>query len=369
MVESSGGGARHGGAPSGASFLQNQHNAMGFKSQHFGRNKSKPVEVDALVLIKIMRHCRDYFPTPVNGLLLGLDQSDTLEVTDCFGLQNKQDLWNQLFRQRTNAKEVDEKVHIEDHRYQMKMLEQLNVVNADCCNVGWYQTLQFNDLKDPSIVDGLCEHQALIHDAICIGFDPQLAYLGAEAFKAFRVTDEVLKCRKEENGDASVYNRLKGKEILVEAPLYVRNSLLVQSFLYDWMCSSKTLQDAGEFTALEEGDRGDYVQKSLGFIVGCLDDLQQEQEKLMKYQKESVRQYQKQKELAERRRLENEQRRLRNEELLPEIPVTLKKGGTPSQVPTLLMSNHVGRVSEKLSRVIGDSICRSALVYKEMTPP
>lgn len=59
------------------------------------------------VLIKIMKHCRDYFPTPVNGLLLGLDQPESLEVTDCFGLQNKQDLWNQLSREKIDIKEVD----------------------------------------------------------------------------------------------------------------------------------------------------------------------------------------------------------------------------------------------------------------------
>lgn len=113
-------------------------------------------------------------------------------------------------------------------------------------------------------MDGLCEHQALIPDAICIGFDPQLADLGAEAFKAFRVTQEVLACRKmAEVVDASyaimfqqskrwflyivcvsccsVLNKLKGKEVIVEVPLYVRNSLLIQAFLNDWICSVRQI--------------------------------------------------------------------------------------------------------------------------------
>lgn len=66
------------------------------------------------------------------------------------------------------------------------MLEQLNMVNADCCNVGWYQTMQFNDLKDPAVVEGLCEHQELARDSLVVGFDPQLTDVGAAAFKVLK---------------------------------------------------------------------------------------------------------------------------------------------------------------------------------------
>jgi hypothetical protein len=68
-------------------------------------------------------------------------------------------------------------------------------VSADCNTVGWYQTLQQHDLKDCNTVENLCEHQELIPGALCIGFDPQLAHLGADAFKAFRVTKKFLEYR------------------------------------------------------------------------------------------------------------------------------------------------------------------------------
>lgn len=331
-------------------------------------SSNKVVEVEALVLIKIMRHCREHFPTPVNGLLVGLDNEQKLEVTDCFGLQNKRDLWNQLAKEKLDSKEVDEKVLLEDMRYQLKMLDQLILVNADCCNVGWYQSLQFDDLKDQSVVEGLCEHQELVRDAIVIGFDPQLAPLGLKAFRAFRVTNEVLKCRAEaERTDATAYNSLKGRDVLVEAPLLVKNSLLVQAFLTDWLCADKQLQETGEWDALEEGNQALLMHKSLDFVSSCLDDLQMEQEKLMKFQRESVRQLQKQKEIAERRRLENEQRRLRNEELLPEILPTVKKGEAPSQLPTLILSNHVNRVAQKLSTAVGDNLARAVLLQRQLS--
>lgn len=99
-----------------------------------------------------------------------------------------------------------------------------------------------------------------------------------------------------------------------------------------------------------------------GFVIGCLDDLQTEQEKLMKAQKDNARHVQKHREGVERWRLENEQRRVRNEELLPELPPSVKRLEMPTQLPTLLMSNHVGRVTENISSVVYDNVCRSYFV-------
>ena len=42
------------------------------------------VQLDAHVVLKIVKHCKEGFPTLVTGQLLGLDVGQTLEVTDCF---------------------------------------------------------------------------------------------------------------------------------------------------------------------------------------------------------------------------------------------------------------------------------------------
>ena len=44
----------------------------------------KVVQLDAHVVLKIVKHCKEGFPTLVTGQLLGLDVGQTLEVTDCF---------------------------------------------------------------------------------------------------------------------------------------------------------------------------------------------------------------------------------------------------------------------------------------------
>ena len=42
------------------------------------------VQIDGLVALKIVQHCKDNMPALVTGQLLGLDVGSTLEVTHCF---------------------------------------------------------------------------------------------------------------------------------------------------------------------------------------------------------------------------------------------------------------------------------------------
>jgi hypothetical protein len=40
-------------------------------------------------------------------MLLGLDQPESFEITDCFGLQNDQEIRNQLTRDKIDSREID----------------------------------------------------------------------------------------------------------------------------------------------------------------------------------------------------------------------------------------------------------------------
>jgi translation initiation factor 3 subunit H len=46
-----------------------------------GPQKIAQVQLDGLVLLKIIKHCKENFPEHVAGSLLGLDVEDTLQVT------------------------------------------------------------------------------------------------------------------------------------------------------------------------------------------------------------------------------------------------------------------------------------------------
>eukprot|EP00921_Rhytidocystis_pertsovi_P005692 GHVQ01009791.1.p1 GENE.GHVQ01009791.1~~GHVQ01009791.1.p1 ORF type:complete len:449 (+),score=88.84 GHVQ01009791.1:405-1751(+) len=335
--------------------------------------KLKVVEVDALVLTKVLRHCRDNYPTPVNGQLLGMDTGDRLEVTNSFPLPQKKDVYAAVQKDKLTdtgpssgqaGQGIDERVEEEFESYQDRMAELMHDVSVDCFTIGWYQTLSFGDLKNKDNIDSLVLYQELVDKAIMLGFDPLLNAMGRMAFKAYRASDEFLAIYHSAEEDCSKYNRLKGKDILVQVPIVIKNSLLVDAYLQDWTVGDPA-QSRAEFNALEV-DQNNYLEKNLNFLFDCLDELGVEQDKLIRYQRERVKQLQLQKQINERRRLENEQRRLRGETLLPmefEGPA-FRKIDPPSQISALLMSSQAGIQCAEINSISAENLAKLYLLSR-----
>lgn len=49
------------------------------------------LQLDGLVLLKIIKHCKENVPEVVTGQLLGLNVEDRLEVTNCFPFPSTDD--------------------------------------------------------------------------------------------------------------------------------------------------------------------------------------------------------------------------------------------------------------------------------------
>ncbi|PHJ22850.1 eukaryotic initiation factor- subunit 3 [Cystoisospora suis] len=322
------------------------------------------VEIDSLVLMKVLKHCKENYPTPVNGQLLGIDSKDKLEVTNCFPLPQKKDILAQLQREKAvGDKDLEERLDEEFDKYQDKMAELMHDVNVDCFTVGWYQTLSFGDLKNKDIIDSLVMYQEAIDKAIVLGFDPMLNSMAKKAFKAYRVNPDFVQKYQEFEQDVSKYNKLRAKDILIEVPIVVVNPFLAEAFLMDWAVNDPLLNQA-DFDSLEL-DQSGYVEKNLSLLSLSLDSLADEQDKLQRYQRESLKQQQLQKQLMERRRLENDQRRLRGEPLLPvdlDGPA-FRKIDPPSQLNTLLMTSQAQLQCEEVDAACSETLGKMFLLH------
>ena len=84
------------------------------------------VQVDGLVVIKIMKHSREHFPEIVAGALLGLDIGSTLDVTNSFPFP------------KTVQQEGETQDSTPDEAFQMEMMRCLRDINVDN-NIGWYR--------------------------------------------------------------------------------------------------------------------------------------------------------------------------------------------------------------------------------------
>ena len=82
------------------------------------------VQIEGIVVSKVIKHCKEKLPDFVTGQLLGLDIGSTLEITYSFPFPNKSG----------TAGEDDD-----DASYQLEMMRCLREVNVDNNTVGWYQ--------------------------------------------------------------------------------------------------------------------------------------------------------------------------------------------------------------------------------------
>merc|ERR1719408_1080974 len=108
-------------------------------------------EIDALVILRIMKHCRANLPQLATGQLLGLDIEETLQVTNCFEQPQKNE----------DSAEADDE-------YQLSMLRMLRDVNIDANTVGWYQSTYLGGFLTEKLVEVMASYHESIKKSIAL---------------------------------------------------------------------------------------------------------------------------------------------------------------------------------------------------------
>jgi translation initiation factor 3 subunit H len=110
--------------------------------------------------MKIIKQCRDFFPSPSSGHLLGLDVNGVLQITNSFPLPSSQD-------------DLPPGANLENERRRQQTLwiKMLSEVNVDNNMVGWYQSAYLGSFMNTRVIDGLVaagQNQMLNDKAILI---------------------------------------------------------------------------------------------------------------------------------------------------------------------------------------------------------
>eukprot|EP00911_Craspedida_sp_UC1_P001201 UC1_evm1s908 len=147
------------------------------------------VTVDALVVLKILKHARENPHEAVMGPLLGLVVGRNLEVTNCFPFPR-------------STEEETEESRAQDMQYQFEMMRCLREVNVDHLQVGLYHSARMGAYFSEELVQTQYEHQTEIEESVVLIYDPEQVEQGQLSIKAFRLTDRFIKTFK--GGDFSV---------------------------------------------------------------------------------------------------------------------------------------------------------------------
>eukprot|EP00928_Gymnodinium_smaydae_P069118 TRINITY_DN524_c0_g2_i1.p1 TRINITY_DN524_c0_g2~~TRINITY_DN524_c0_g2_i1.p1 ORF type:complete len:336 (+),score=83.19 TRINITY_DN524_c0_g2_i1:89-1009(+) len=239
-----------------------------------GEDDVKRVEVDALVVLQIMKHCNQQKPQAVTGQLLGLDVEGVLQVTHSFGYVQK-------------GVEENDRGQEDGEQYQIDMLRRLREVNVDSNTVGWYQTAHLGAFFSDTVIETQYYYQVQIPNSVLLVYDPLQSRIGKPSFKALRLTPEFMaKYAETRETNKAALNNFPSGSMFVEIPISIHSPVIVEAFLVDWAIS-----DPSATTQIEALDVENqvFLEKNVQLLIQSLQDLAEEQNKMQLYERSAGR--------------------------------------------------------------------------------
>jgi len=312
------------------------------------------VQLDGLVVLKIIKHCKENLPDLVTGQLLGLDVNTTLEVTNCFPYPSK------------SGEEDEESAEsvLVGAEYQIEMMRCLREVNVDNNTVGWYSSTYMGSFINEGSIETQYNYQAKINNkCVMIVYDPLKTSQGILSLKAYRLTLSFMDIYKTQSftKESLAKSGVSYNDIFEEIPIKIHNSLLIKALLTQL---SEDVSIESDFERLNLSTNP-FLEKNLEFLIECLDDLGVEQNKFQYHQRSVQRQQAQQSAWLQKRRSENAARKQNGEEPLPENdpnnPI-FKPIQEPSRLESLLITNQISNYCKQINHFAGNSFTKIFLV-------
>ncbi|GLJ52188.1 hypothetical protein SUGI_1110170 [Cryptomeria japonica] len=309
------------------------------------------VQIDGLVVLKIIKHCKECMPALVTGQLLGLDIGSVLEVTNCFPFPSR-------------GTEEEDEADADGANYQLEMMRCLREVNIDNNTVGWYQSTYMGSFQTVELIDTFMNYQENIRRCVCIIYDPVRSGQGVLAMKALKLQESFMDLYKNQEftGEKLREKNLTWVDIFEEIPVKISNSTLVSAIMTELETDSPVTQGDYDRLALSTNP---FIEKNLEFLIECMDDLSGEQQRFQYYYRNLQRQQTQQQTWLQKRRADNLARKAAGEEPLPEEDPSnsiFKPIIEPSRLDSYLIVNQVANYCDQIKGFSGQSFCRLYLM-------
>ena len=319
------------------------------------------VELDGLVVLKIIKHCHEALPGFVTGQLLGLDIGRTLEVTNCFAFPTKDD-------DAGGGGKGDGDDDEDGAEYQIEMMRSLREVNVDNNTVGWYQSTYFSSFIDEACVETQFNYQSNIKSCVVLIYDPSRARSSGIALRAFRLTETFMSLYAQGKVTFEALesaNLNPSSDVFTELPIKVRNSHLHSALLLELQEECAINTNAADFSKLEL-NTNPFLEKQLQLLIDCIEDLQQESNKLQSYERAVQRQKSAQAGYLAKKRAEAQQRKARGEAPLPEEDTSsnplFKPLTKPSRLDSMLVTNQMAAYLQQVNQFSGQNFVKLFLM-------
>ncbi|KAG1826017.1 uncharacterized protein BJ212DRAFT_1317556 [Suillus subaureus] len=290
------------------------------------------VQLDGIVITKILKHSREAFSTTAHGLLLGLDLDSILEVSNSFALPN-------------HNSDDDEKATKSIARYQQSMLRSLKEVQGDDNVVGFYQATSLGAFFNQSLVDTQAIHQdRLRHGGVVIVHDISQTARGNASFRAFKLTPCI--------------------------PLRVRTNALLSSYL-NTLATRSTSTFSGahpgvattsalppSYSVLDIGNMG--LTKNLEQVAEAIDNYRTEEGNVAYLSRQIAREKLRAETYVAKRKEENARRVAQGLNALPEEDVgrLFRIPPEPSRLESMLLLGQVDAYAKSLESIASTGLVK-----------
>jgi len=309
--------------------------------------------LDGKVVLKINQHCRNSnnTPTTIFGQLLGLATDGVLQITDCFPLPQRGE-------EDGDANE-----------YSPAMMKCLRDVNVDNNTVGWYQASFLGlHLNNQFLVDTQFEYQKDIKESVVLVYDPLATTHGALAIKAYRLSEIFNKLRTENtfSRESLINNNFSFKDMFEKIPIELTTSNLDKLLLHHFDLDDQLVD---QFESLDM-NYDDYMEKNMEGLMSCVFDMQKEQQNIIQWQRNAQALDKKQNEFLQKRKAENQGRKEKGLDVLPEgqkeleieYPSVFKKPQEPSRLDSLLIAQRINNHCDQIVQFAGQSLTKQYML-------
>ncbi|KAM3468055.1 hypothetical protein MY5147_008318 [Beauveria neobassiana] len=351
---------------------------------------AQALQVEALVVMKIAKHCSTNFPSMATGALVGMDQNNLLEITNTFPFPtvdvSATDSHQNDAAQVVAAAAPRQKSNI---TYQNEMIRHLKEVNIDANNVGFYTSATMGNFVNLSLIENLYFYQKENSQTVALVYDTSRSSQGNLSLRAFRLTNTFMNAYKEAKftTESLQKSKLTFKDILAELPITVHNSHLLTSFLHQ-IPSGPSQEDLEGPTTLADLERepiqaplypnidnldvavDPYLEKTCDLLLESIESHYTDLNNFQFYQRQLAREQTKISQWQAKRKAENAQRTLAKQPLLPEDEWQrlFKLPQEPSRLEGLLNAKQVEQYGKQVDGFTAGITSKMFAVRENLLP-
>ncbi|KAF4015999.1 hypothetical protein G4228_008334 [Cervus hanglu yarkandensis] len=296
-----------------------------------GDSAVKQVQIDGLVVLKIIKHYQE------EGQ--GTEKINLRLPTAFLSLSTTED-------------DAD----FDEVQYQMEMMRSLCHVNIDHLHVGWYQSTYYGSFVTWALLDSQFSYQHAIEESVVLIYEPIKTAQGSLSLKAYRLTPKLMEVCKEKDfsPEALKKGNITFEHMFEEVPIVIKNSHLINVLMWE-LEKKSAVADKHELLSLASSN---HLGKTLQLLMDRVDEMSQDIVKYNTHMRNTSKQQQQKHQYQQRRQQENMQRQSRGEPPLPEEDLSklFKPHQPPARMDSLLIASQINTYCQNIKEFTAQNL-------------